>query len=487
MPVLKDILYKVALNAVKGDTGIAISSIEFDSRKVVPGSVFIALHGEISNGHDFIDRAIASGASAIVCEQLPAVQAEGITWIQTEDSHLALGILASNFFGHPSSRLKLIGITGTNGKTTCATLLYKLFTELGYACGLISTIENLIDGKVLKADYTTPDSIALNRLLSQMADEGCEYCFMEVSSHSIVQQRIAGLQFAGGVFTNITHDHLDFHKTFDSYIKAKKGFFDQLDKNAFALINADDRNGAVMVQNSAAHKKTYAMNKMADFKGRLIENQFSGMLLNIDELEVWFRLIGLFNAYNILAVYGTAMLLEQDKLRVLTILSRLTGAQGRFEYINGPRQITGIVDYAHTPDALINVLNTIRDLRKGPEKIITVVGCGGDRDRTKRPEMARAASELSDRVIFTSDNPRTEDPEVILQEMQAGLGITQQRKALIIADRRSAIRTACQLAEAGDIILLAGKGHEPYQEINGVRYPFDDRNELTIEFNNLEN
>ncbi len=487
MPVLKDILYKVALNAVKGDTGIAISSIEFDSRKVQPGSVFVALHGEISNGHDFITRAIASGASAIVCEQLPDEQTSGITWLQTADSHLALGMMASNFFEHPSARLKLVGITGTNGKTTCATLLYKLFTELGFTCGLISTIENLIDGRVLKADYTTPDSIALNMLLGQMADEGCEYCFMEVSSHSIVQQRIAGLQFAGGVFTNITHDHLDFHKTFDSYIKAKKAFFDQLDRNAFALVNGDDRNGAVMVQNSSAHKKTYAMNKMADFKGRLIENQFSGMLLNIDELEVWFRLIGLFNAYNILAVYGTAMLLEQDKLRVLTILSRLTGAQGRFEYINGPHQITGIVDYAHTPDALINVLNTIRDLRKGSEKIITVIGCGGDRDRTKRPEMARAASELSDRVIFTSDNPRTEDPDMILQEMQAGLGITQQRKALIIADRRSAIRTACQLADAGDIILLAGKGHEPYQEINGVRYPFDDRNELSIEFNNLEN
>ncbi len=486
MPVLKDILYKVALKAVSGDTNIAIESIQFDSRKIAPGAVFIALKGEKSDGHDFIDKAISLGAVAILVEELPVSRSENITWLQVEDSHLALGILADHFYGHASSKIKLIGITGTNGKTTCATLLYKLFTALGYSCGLISTIENIIGTQVLTTNYTTPDAIALNFLLSQMVDAGCEYCFMEVSSHAIVQRRIAGLQFAGGVFTNITHDHLDFHKTFDGYIKAKKAFFDALDRHAFALVNADDRNGMVMLQNTAAHKKTYAMSTMADFKGRLIENQFSGMLMNVDELEVWFRLVGSFNASNILAVYGTAMLLEQDKLGVLTILSRLTGAEGRFEYVMGPGKIIGIVDYAHTPDALINVLNTIRDIRKGSEKIITIIGCGGDRDKSKRPEMARAAFELSDKVIFTADNPRTEDPEVILEEMKAGLGLTQLRKVLIIADRRAAIRTACQLATDGDIILLAGKGHEKYQEIEGVRYPFDDRDELTNEFKNLD-
>lgn len=486
MPVLKDILYKVALKAVSGDTNISIESIQFDSRKIVPGSVFIALKGEKSDGHDFIDKAISLGAVAILVEDLPLSRPENITWLQVEDSHQALGILSDHFYDHASSKIKLIGITGTNGKTTCATLLYKLFTSLGYACGLISTIENIIGTQLLTTNYTTPDAIALNLLLSEMVDSGCEYCFMEVSSHAIVQRRIAGLQFAGGVFTNITHDHLDFHKTFDGYIKAKKAFFDVLDRHAFALVNADDRNGMVMLQNTVAHKKTYALSTMADFKGRLIENQFSGMLMNVDELEVWFRLVGSFNASNILAVYGTAMLLEQDKLGVLTILSRLTGADGRFEYVIGPGKIIGIVDYAHTPDALINVLNTIRDIRKGSEKIITIIGCGGDRDKTKRPEMARAAFELSDKVIFTADNPRTEDPEVILEEMKAGLGLTQHRKVLIIADRRAAIRTACQLATEGDIILLAGKGHEKYQEIQGVRYPFDDRDELTNEFKNLD-
>lgn len=485
MPVLKDILYKVALTAVSGDTGIAVKAIEFDSRKVSPDSVFIAVKGEKSDGHDFIAQAISQGAVAILAEHLPDSRPAGITWLQVEDSHQAMGIMADNFYGRASQKLKLIGITGTNGKTTCATLLYKLFTELGYACGLISTIENRIGAEVLTTSYTTPDAIVLNHLLKEMVDAGCEYCFMEVSSHAVVQRRIAGLNFAGGVFTNITHDHLDFHKTFDGYIKAKKAFFDALDRNAFALTNGDDRNGMVMLQNSAAHKKTYALKTMADFKGRLVENQFSGMLMNVDELEVWFRLVGSFNAYNILAVYGTAMLLEQDKLGVLTILSRLTGAEGRFEYVNGPDKIIGIVDYAHTPDALINVLNTVRDIRKGTEKIITVVGCGGDRDTTKRPEMARAAFELSDKVIFTSDNPRSEDPEAILHDMQAGLGLSQHRKALVIADRRAAIRTACQLAGPGDIILLAGKGHEKYQEIKGVRYPFDDREELTNEFKNL--
>lgn len=486
MPVLKDILYKVALTAVSGDTGITIESMEFDSRKVGPGTVFVALRGEKSDGHDFISTAIASGAIAVVAEVLPETRTSGITWIQVEDSHQALGVMADLFYERPSTRLKLIGITGTNGKTTCVTLLYKLFTELGYACGLISTIENIVAGKIIATNYTTPDAIALNQLLKSMVDAGCEYCFMEVSSHSVVQRRIAGLQFAGGVFTNITHDHLDFHKTFEGYIKAKKGFFDALDRTAFALVNADDRNGMVMLQNTAAHKKTYALKTMADFKGRLIENQFSGMLMNVDELEVWFRLVGSFNAYNVLAAYGTAMLLEQDKLVVLTLLSRLTGAEGRFEYVNGPNSIIGIIDYAHTPDAIINVLNTIRDIRKGEEKIITVVGCGGDRDTSKRPEMARAAFELSDKVIFTADNPRSEDPEAILSDMQAGLGLTQHRKVLVIADRRSAIRTACQLAAPGDIILLAGKGHEKYQEIKGVRYPFDDREELANEFKNLE-
>lgn len=479
---LQELLYGVKIIELVGSTDVFVNAINFDSRNVVKDDVFVAVKGTLSNGHDYIDNTIKSGASVIVCEILPIIQAK-VTYIRVEDSSFALGILAANFYENPSSNLKLVGITGTNGKTTIATLLYKLFKDLGFKTGLISTVENFVHEEKVTATHTTPNPLALNALLSDMVDAGCEYCFMEVSSHAIVQHRTAGLTFSGGVFSNITHDHLDFHKTFANYIAAKKAFFDELPKSAFALTNLDDKNGMVMLQNTKALKKTYALKQLADFKAKIIENQFGGLHLDIDNEDVFFKLVGTFNAYNILAVYGTAMLLEQDRLMVLTLLSRLTGAEGRFDYLTSESKIVGIVDYAHTPDALQNVLSTIQNIRKGIEKIITVVGCGGDRDKGKRPIMAQVACDWSDKVILTSDNPRSENPQTILEEMQTGVSPSNQRKTVSVLDRREAIKTACMLAGPGDIILIAGKGHEKYQEINGVRNHFDDKEILLEQLN----
>ena len=480
---LQDVLYGVIITKLVGTTNKLVAGLAFDSRQVIEGSVFFAVKGTLSDGHTYIGQTIEAGATVIICEQLPEEINDAVAYIQVEDSSVALGEMAANFYDHPSFKLQLVGITGTNGKTTIATLLFKLFRALGYSVGLISTVENLINDEISPSTHTTPNPIALNILLQKMVDGGCTYCFMEVSSHAVVQHRIEGLKFVGGVFSNITHDHLDFHKTFDNYIKAKKGFFDALPKSAFALTNGDDKNGMVMLQNTKASKKTYALKQMADFKARIIENRFSGLNLEIDHLEVFFKLVGSFNAYNLLAVYGVAMLLNQDKLNVLTILSNLTGAEGRFDYVSNSKDIIGIVDYAHTPDAVQNVLSTIQNIRKGTEQVITVIGCGGDRDKTKRPVMAQVACDWSDKVILTSDNPRTEDPQTILAEMEVGVSPVNKRKTLTIMDRKEAIKTACHLARPGDIILVAGKGHEKYQEINGVRYHFDDKEILTEQLN----
>lgn len=480
-------MYKVSLQELSGPVGRAVSGLAIDSREVKEGMLFAALRGTRADGHLFISQAIIAGATAVLCEEFPAVLREGVTYLRVNDSALALGIVAGNFYGNPSGKLKLVGITGTNGKTTCATLLYKLFTELGYHCGLLSTVKNVIGDKPLPATHTTPDSIHLNAMLAQMVEKGCDYAFMEVSSHAIAQQRITGLTFSGGIFTNISHDHLDYHKTFEAYLKVKKSFFDGLPSNAFALSNADDKRGAVMLQNTRAHRKTYSLKKMADFKARLVEDHFSGMLLHIDGEEVWFRLVGRFNAYNLLSVYAAAMLLDQDKLKVLTILSRLKGAEGRFDYITAPNGVIGIVDYAHTPDAVQNVLETIHEIRTRKEQIITVIGCGGDRDKAKRPLMAQVACDWSEKVILTADNPRSEDPQDIIRDMEEGVSPVNRRKTISITDRREAIKTACHLAKPGDIILLAGKGHEKYQEIKGERFPFDDKEELIKQFENPEN
>ncbi len=458
-----------------GNTEQDITGICFDSRKVSTSSMFIATVGTVVDGHQFIASAIEKGASVIVCEKLPEQLDATITYVVVENSSRAMGLIAAAYYQHPSKKLKLVGVTGTNGKTTVATLLSNLFQALGYKVGLLSTVENKINNTVIPSSHTTPDSITINELLLAMIEANCDYCFMEVSSHATVQERIAGLSFTGAVFTNISHDHLDFHHTFDEYIKAKKYFFDQLPASAFALTNSDDKRGAVMLQNTKAHVKTYALQSMATFKAKIIENQFSGLFLNIDEEEVWFKMVGSFNAYNLLAVYATAMLLDQDKTRVLTILSTLSGAEGRFDYTIAANGVIGIVDYAHTPDAIKNVLQTIANIRKGNETVIAIVGCGGDRDKTKRPIMAEVACKLSDKVILTSDNPRTEDPATILKEMEAGVPISLKKKTITIQDRKEAIRTACHLAKSGDIILLAGKGHEKYQEINGVKFPFDDK------------
>lgn len=483
MKHLKDILYGVSLQQVIGTTNARVPALAFDSRLVQPGTLFIAIKGTLSDGHQFIGKAIEQGAAIIVCEELPEKLVDGIRYVKVDNSAKALGIIAGNFYDHPSADLKLVGITGTNGKTTTATLLFQLFRELGYKTGLISTVQNQVNEEIVPSTHTTPDPIALNQLLRSMVDAGCDYCFMEVSSHAVAQYRIEGLQYAGAVFTNITHDHLDFHKTFENYLKAKKQFFDGLKSTAFALTNTDDKNGLVMLQNTLAHKKFYSLKGMADYKAKIIENQFNGLLLNIDNEEVWFKMVGSFNAYNLLAVYATAMLLDQDKLKVLTALSRLHGAEGRFDYIISPNGVIGIVDYAHTPDAVLNVLHTIRDIRKGNEQVITIIGCGGDRDKTKRPVMAQVACEGSDKVILTSDNPRSEDPEQIIREMEEGVSPTNRKKTLSITDRREAIKTACHLAQPGDIILLAGKGHEKYQEIKGVKYPFDDKQLLSENLN----
>lgn len=482
MRYLSDLIDGLAFTELQGSADVEITSVAFDSRQVIPGSMFVAVKGTQVDGHDYIDQAIKQGAIAVICEDLPAHTAAEVDFLMVADSAKALSLVAANFYGNPSAQLKLVGVTGTNGKTTIATLLYQLFRDLGYKAGLLSTVENQINGQVIPSTHTTPDPIELNRLLEEMVTQGCDYCFMEVSSHAVAQHRVANLQFSGGVFTNLTHDHLDYHKTFDSYLKAKKAFFDGLPKNAFALTNSDDKNGNIMLQNSQAHRKTYGLKSMADYKARILENQFGGLLLHIDNEEVWFKMVGTFNAYNLLAVYATAMLLEQDKAKTLTSLSKLTGAEGRFEYIVAPNKVIGIVDYAHTPDAVQNVLSTIHDIRKGNEKVITVIGCGGDRDKTKRPIMARVASEWSDKVILTSDNPRSEDPAQIIKDMIEGVDPAFKRHTVSIVDRREAIKTACMLANPGDIILVAGKGHEKYQDIHGVKNHFDDMEELEDQF-----
>jgi UDP-N-acetylmuramoyl-L-alanyl-D-glutamate--2,6-diaminopimelate ligase len=479
---LSDILTGLPFTELQGASDVEISAVVFDSRKVVPGCLFVAVRGTQVDGHDYIQKAIEQGAVAVICEELPGHTAGEVDFLMVKDSAVALGIVSANFYDNPSKKLKLVGVTGTNGKTTIATLLYQLFRDLGYKCGLLSTVENQINGKIIPSTHTTPDQVELNRLLNEMVNLGCDYCFMEVSSHAVAQHRIEGLSFTGAIFSNLTHDHLDYHKTFENYLKAKKAFFDGLPKNAFALTNADDKNGNVMLQNTKAHKKTYGLKNMADFKGKVLENQFSGLLLLIDNEEVWFKMVGSFNAYNLLAVYAAAMLLDQDHAKVLTSLSKLSGAEGRFDYTISPNKIIGIVDYAHTPDAVQNVLSTIHNIRKGNEQVITVIGCGGDRDKTKRPVMAKVACEWSDKVILTSDNPRSEDPMQIIRDMEAGVPVISRFNVASIVDRHEAIRTACQLAKPGDIILLAGKGHEKYQEIKGVKNHFDDKEELLNNF-----
>lgn len=454
-----------------------LTNIQFDSRKVDGESVFVAQRGVHVDGHDFIESVIEAGVRVIVCENLPGVLHDEVCYVQTANSNTALGIMASNFNGNPSRKLKLVGITGTNGKTTTVTLLHRMFRKAGYHVGLLSTIVNKIDEQEVPSTHTTPDALALNALLSKMVDSGCEFCFMEVSSHSVVQDRIAGLEFAGGIFSNITHDHLDFHKTMANYIAAKKGFFDNLPEGAFALTNRDDRNGMVMVQNTKAMVKTYSLQSMADFRCRILEESFQGMLLDIASHEVWVRLVGRFNAYNALAIYSTAVLCGIPQDDALRILSELQAAEGRFEYVSG-KGVTAIVDYAHTPDALQNVIDTINDIRRTEQNLIVVVGCGGDRDPLKRPVMARIAVDSCDRLILTSDNPRTEDPEAILDQMEAGLTDSQKSSVVRISDRRQAIKTACLIAKENDIVLIAGKGHEKYQEINGVRHHFDDKEEV---------
>ena len=476
----------MAINSVSGNIAIKINEIHFDSRSVGVNDVFVAQRGWQVDGHDYIEKAISNGASVVVCEALPNSILDSVTFIEVDNSSSALAVMASNFYGNPSSKLKLVGITGTNGKTTVATLLYELFLKANKKVGLLSTVKVMVNANAYKATHTTPDSIAINKHLANMVAEGVEYCFMEASSHGIHQKRSEGLTFAGGIFTNLSHDHLDYHKTFAEYRDVKKSFFDQLSKGAFALTNADDKNGLYMLQNTKASKSTYALKSYADSKAKILEKQFSGTLLSINGTEVWTKLIGEFNAYNLLAIATTAGLLGLDKIEVLTIISRLESVSGRFEYVISDQQVTGIVDYAHTPDALKNVLKTINDIRTGNETVITVVGCGGDRDRTKRPKMGNIASEFSNQVIFTSDNPRSEDPKDILDEIEKGVSPENFKKTLTIIDRKQAIKTACKLANQGDIILVAGKGHENYQEIKGERFHFDDLEELNNNFNQLK-
>ena len=474
MNILKDILYKVTIEAVHGSTDLSIEKIEFDSRKVSNNDVFVAIKGSLSDGHQFIDKAISLGASVVVCEDLPATLLENITYIKVQNSNQALSFLASNYYNNPSPKLKLIGITGTNGKTTIASLLYQMFKKAGYKVGLLSTVKIMVDEVEYKATHTTPDSLTINQYLDEMVEVGCEFCFMEVSSHGIHQKRTESLHFEGGVFTNLSHDHLDYHDTFAEYRDVKKSFFDSLPKSAFAITNVDDKNGVVMLQNTVARKRTYALKTYADFKAQVLENQLSGLVLKINNDEVWTKLIGSFNAYNLLAIYGVALELGIQSNEALRLLSELESVSGRFQFIISESKITAIVDYAHTPDALENVLKTIEDIRTKNEQLITIVGCGGDRDKTKRPIMANIAASLSDKAIFTADNPRTEDPQTIIEEMEAGVEGQNFKKTISILDRKQAIKTACQMANPGDIILIAGKGHETYQEINGVRHDFDD-------------
>lgn len=472
--VLKDILYRTAIESVNGPTDIAVNKIEFDSRNIIAGDVFAAIRGTQADGHNFIDKAISLGAVAVVCETLPEELKESVTYVKVKNASAALAYMAANFYENPSANIKLVGVTGTNGKTTIASLLYQLFMNAGYKTGLLSTVKIMVDKKEYKATHTTPDSLTINRYLKQMEEEGVAYCFMEVSSHGIHQNRTEGLVFAGGIFTNLSHDHLDYHATFAEYRDVKKTFFDQLPKTAFALTNIDDKNGIVMLQNTIAKKLTYALKTYADYKAQILENQLSGLLLKINGHELWVKLIGTFNAYNLLAIYAAAVNLGLEENEVLRLMSTLESVSGRFQFIISDTKITAIVDYAHTPDALENVLKTIDGIRTRNEQVITVVGCGGDRDKAKRPVMAHIASSMSDKAIFTSDNPRTEVPEDIIEDMEKGVEPQNYKRTLSVVDRKQAIKIACQLARPNDIILIAGKGHETYQEINGVRHDFDD-------------
>lgn len=474
MRLLKDILYGVGLTAVSGSTNVMVNAIQFDSRKVEMDDVFVAIRGMVTDGHHYIEKAIDLGAKAILCEELPDQMVDGVSYIEVDNGNKALAIMASNYYGNPSKNLKLIGITGTNGKTTVASLLYQLFKKAGYKVGLISTIKIMVNDTEHSTTHTTPDALVINKYLSEMNDVGVEFCFMEVSSHGIHQKRTEGLVFEGAIFTNLSHDHLDYHKTFAEYRDTKKVLFDNLTKNAFALTNVDDKNGLVMLQNTKARKNTYALKTYADYRAQILENQFDGQLLKINNNELWSKLIGHFNAYNMLAIFATADLLGLEKLEILRLLSELENVDGRFQYYISKEKITAIVDYAHTPDALKNVLETINTLRTGNENVITVVGCGGDRDSSKRPVMGHIASEMSNKAIFTSDNPRTESPSLIIEEMEGGVEAQNTMKVLSIENREQAIKTACQLAVANDIILVAGKGHETYQETNGKRIDFDD-------------
>jgi len=472
--LLKDILFRSRIQQVFGSTHVAIEHITMDSRDMKPFSLFVAVSGVTVNGHDYIDKAIASGAVAVVCEKIPDYPTGNITFIQVQNSAESLGYIASNYYDNPSEKLEIVAVTGTNGKTTTATLMYRLARKMGFKSGLLSTVVNVINDREIPATHTTPNAIALNKLLAEMVENGCAYCFMEASSHALHQHRLTGVQIKGALFTNITHDHLDYHKTFNEYIKAKKILFDMLPSSAFAITNTDDRHGDIMIQNCKGKVKTMALHSMADYRAKVLENGFAGLHLVIDNHDVYTQLIGGFNAYNILAVYAAAMELGLDKLEVLTAISGLQAPDGRFQYIKTPNGVTAVVDYAHTPDALKNVLKTIAEIRTGNEQVISIVGCGGDRDKTKRPEMARIAAEWSNRVVLTSDNPRSEDPETIINEMKEGLDPVMMKKTLAVSDRREAIKFACTLANAGDIVLIAGKGHERYQEIAGVKHPFDD-------------
>jgi UDP-N-acetylmuramoyl-L-alanyl-D-glutamate--2,6-diaminopimelate ligase len=486
MHILQDILYKVHLLEVVGATDIAVSSIAIDSRKVIKGTAFVAIKGVAQDGHDYISKSIELGAKVIVCENMPALQVDGVTYIKVANTSEAVANMAHQYYDAPSTKIKLVGVTGTNGKTTIATLLFKLFSELGYTCGLVSTVQNQIGDQIIPATHTTPDAVSLNELLNTMVDAGCSHVFMECSSHAVHQHRITGLVFTGALFSNITHDHLDYHKTFEAYIAAKKGFFDALPASAFAITNSDDKRGEVMLQNTKAKKLSYGLKSSTDYKGKILENALTGLVMLVNEIEVHFRLIGEFNAYNLLAVYGAAINLGIESNTALTTLSMLAGAEGRFDYIISNKQVIGIIDYAHTPDALENVLATIKKLRKGYEQVITVVGCGGDRDKTKRPIMAQTACDLSDKVILTSDNPRTENPAQIIADMEAGLNTAAKRKYISILDRKEAIKAAVEFAKPEDIVLVAGKGHEKYQDINGVKHPFDDKAILLAFFNHKD-
>ena len=478
MPALKQLLRALPGIQVTGPQDVEVSALTFDSRKAGPGVAFFAIRGGQADGHDFIPQAQHAGSPVVVCARMPEAPDAAVTYVLVADTAEAMGHMAAAFYDHPAKKMKLVGVTGTNGKTTCVTLLHKLFRELGYHVGLLSTVQNQINETVIPATHTTPDAITLNQLLAQMVQAGCRYCFMEVSSHALVQHRVTGLSFAGGIFTNISHDHLDYHKTFDAYIRAKKLFFDQLGPAAFALVNLDDKRGNVMLQNTKAKKYSYSLRSVTDFRARILDNSIQGLQLEIEGREVWCKLIGSFNAYNLLAVYGAAVLLGENAEEVLTTLSGLSTAAGRFDYIVSDSRITAIVDYAHTPDALENVLHTIRQIRRPDQQVITVVGCGGNRDAAKRPLMADIACQFSDRVILTSDNPRDEEPQEILNQMQAGVKTTDLKKTLTVVDRREAIKTACMLAGQDDIILVAGKGHETYQEVKGKRTAFDDKQVL---------